>query len=163
MDGDEREGDAMPRYNHTQQAARLRRNLIGGAAACVLLAFAVPAPPAILVGSAAVLVGCAFAFGSLTIRVDDRSLGWHFGPGLFRQVVPLAAIATAEATQTGWLDGWGIHRTRRGWLYNVSGFDAVLVTRKAGRPFLLGTDEAARLAAAIREAVRTAGGDSSAG
>jgi len=42
-----------------------------------------------------------------------------------------------------------VHRTRRGWLYNVAGFDAVLVRLKDGKSFLVGTDEPRRLKAAL--------------
>ena len=59
-------------------------------------------------------------------------------------------IVSAEPVATTWLDGWGIHLTARGWLYNVRGRDAVLVTLRGGKSFLLGTDEPALLAAALR-------------
>ncbi len=52
-------------------------------------------------------------------------------------------------TETTFLQGWGIHYTSRGWLYNVSGFRAVAVKLKSGKQFLLGTDEPAQLRAAI--------------
>jgi hypothetical protein len=35
----------------------------------------------------------------------------------------------------------GIHLSRFGWLYNVSGFDAVAIILKSGKRFALGTDE----------------------
>jgi hypothetical protein len=49
-----------------------------------------------------------------------------------------------------------VHRTRRGWLYNVSGLDAVLVRRKDGKCFLVGSDEPRKLKAALERAM-TAG------
>lgn len=92
-------------------------------------------------------------FSSLTIRIDARQLNWYFGPGFPRKSVPLADIAVVEATRTRFLEGWGIHLTRRGWLYNVSGFDAVWVKLKNDRSFLLGTDEPERLLQALRRAM----------
>ena len=59
--------------------------------------------------------------------------------------MPLAAIRTVEATRTRWWEGWGIHYTRRGWLYNVAGFAAVVITLHTGQRFLVGTDEPERL------------------
>ena len=117
----------MTRYEHTQQARALRAILLWAAVAAVLLAFVMPVPPAVLLFVAAILAGCAVGFSSLSIQVTDGSLAWRFGPGFFRKAVPLAQIAAAVVTQTGWLDGWGIHYTRRGWLYNVWGFGAVKV------------------------------------
>jgi hypothetical protein len=70
--------------------------------------------------------------------------------------VPLADLAAVEVTRTRFWDGWGVHRTRRGWLYNVSGFDAVLVRRKDGKAFLVGTDEPRKLKAALERAMTAA-------
>lgn len=80
-------------------------------------------------------------FGTLTIEIADGELRWHFGPGLIRKHVALADIATARVVRTNFLEGWGIHYSRFGWLYNVSGFDAVAVTLHDGKRFALGTNE----------------------
>jgi len=102
----------------------------------------------------AVLVLCAWLFSSLTIQITADELQWRFGLGIIRNHVALKEIASAEAVRNR--PSWGIHWSpRTGWLYNVSGFDAVLVTLKSGKRFTLGTDEpqvlAARLADVIRE------------
>jgi hypothetical protein len=47
----------------------------------------------------------------------------------------------------------GIHLTPCGWLYNVSGFDAVAITLRDGRKFALGTDDPHGLVAAIRDSI----------
>jgi hypothetical protein len=73
----------------------------------------------------------------------------QFGLGVPRKSVPVADIATVEVTRTRFWDGWGVHRTRRGWLYNVAGFDAVLVRLKDGKSFLVGTDEPRKLKTAL--------------
>jgi hypothetical protein len=96
-----------------------------------------------------VFVVCAYMFSSLTIHITGRALHWCFGPGIFRKTLSLADIKTVEVTRTRLLDGWGIHKTSRGWLYNVSGFDAVLITLHSGKGILLGTDEPERLRSAI--------------
>jgi hypothetical protein len=144
----------MIRYEHTQRAGALQAALIAGAAVCGLLSRVVAAPPALLVAGAVVLVLAAYIFSSLTVAVTEEALIWAFGPGVIRKQVPLADIRAADVTTTRWYEGWGIHRTRRGWLYNVSGFQAVAITLKNGRRFLLGTDEPARLQAAITRAAR---------
>lgn len=91
---------------------------------------------------------------SLRISIDGHALRWHFGPGIWRKAIPLTQIVAVEATRTRLWNGWGIHFTRRGWLYNVSGFDAVIVSTQDGTSVLLGTDEPKRLAHAIRNAAR---------
>ena len=57
-----------------------------------------------------------------------------------------------ELTRTRFWDGWGVHRTRRGWLYNVGGYDAVVLSRRDGTALLVGSDDAPRLKSAIERA-----------
>ncbi len=91
----------------------------------------------------------AVVFSSLEIEVADGTLRWRFGPGLIRKQVPLSEIESIETTRTKFWEGWGVHYTSRGWLYNVSGYQAVLVHMKSGKQFMLGTDEPDRLASAL--------------
>ena len=93
-----------------------------------------------------VLLVTAWLFHSLTIEIGSGELRWHFGPGLVRKSVPLSEISSAKPVQTNLLEGWGIHMSRYGWLYNVSGFDAVAITLRSGKCFALGTDEPQMLA-----------------
>jgi hypothetical protein len=93
---------------------------------------------------------CAWLFGSLTIQVNSGSLRWHFGPGILPRSVPLSEVVNAEPVRNRWIYGWGIRWTPHGWLYNVSGLEAVELTLKTGGKFRLGTDEPDRLCHAIR-------------
>ena len=45
--------------------------------------------------------------------------------------------------------GWGAHWTPAGWLYNVSGRDAVRLELRAERPVIIGTGDVAGLTQAI--------------
>ena len=88
----------------------------------------------------------AWIFRSLTIEISDKELTWYFGPGFPRRSVALEEVVSAEVIRTSFLNGWGIHHTPRGWLYNVSGYGAVSVTLRNGRRFCLGSDEPEALA-----------------
>ena len=90
---------------------------------------------------------------SLTIRVTNERLAWRFGIGVIRKNVAIADIASVAIATTRWWEGWGIRRTSRGWLYNVSGFDVLAVTQTSGKRLLLGTDDARRLKSAIERAM----------
>ncbi len=126
----------------------------GGAATLCLLATSLArTPPLVVPMVIALFAASSILFSSLTIQVTDRSLRWHFGPGLFRKEVPLADVEWAEVTETKLVHGWGIHLTPRGWLYNVSGFQAVAVRLRTGKQFLLGSDEPERLRTAILRAL----------
>lgn len=98
------------------------------------------------------LVATLVCFHSLTITVGGGRLTWQFGPGPIRKSVALEEVVEARATRMSALAGWGIRWTPKGWLYNVSGLDAVEVTLRSGKRFFLGTDEPDRLVAAIAAA-----------
>lgn len=143
-------------YQHTQAGWPVR--VAVGLAAIGLLAmtqfrpFEQPSTQVQLVMVAAITAAIGLLFSRLSIRVEEAHLRWAFGFGWPRFSLPLAEIGAVEVTRTTFWQGWGIHRTRRGWLYNVSGFDAVLITRRDGRRLLLGTDEPRRLKTALERA-----------
>jgi hypothetical protein len=99
-----------------------------------------------------VLVVTMALFSTLNVRVSDQSLVWRFGPGLLGGRIPLAEIAQVSVTRTPFWAGIGIHFIGRGWVYNVSGRDAIEVVRRDGRTTWVGTDEPAALVAAIEQA-----------
>lgn len=97
-----------------------------------------------------VLLLSVFLFWKLTIKIDNETLRASFGIGLIHKTVPVANIVACEPIRIRWWWGGGIHLTSYGWLYNVSGFDAVVITLRDGRRFCLGTDQPNDLVAAIR-------------
>jgi hypothetical protein len=99
------------------------------------------------------LVLAAVVFSSLTVEITASSLVFWFGPGVLRKQVPLAEIASVEAVRNPWYWGLGWRLTPRGMLYNVSGLDAVEITRQDGSRFRLGTDQPERLARTLSEAL----------
>jgi hypothetical protein len=87
---------------------------------------------------------------TLTTRVDERGVSWNFGLSLPIGHIPFDEIADVRMTQTGFLEGFGISWTpRHGWLWKVSGRDAVTIRKKNGGIITLGSDDAAGLYAAI--------------
>jgi len=140
----------MTRYQHTQ---------IGHAIVWSLLAIILivngglghHAPP---LAVSIMLLVCLILFYRLNVTIDDEMLCASFGPGIIRKRVPLVDIVSCEPIRIRWWYGWGIHVTPCGWLYNVSGFDAVAITLRDGRKFALGTDDPHGLTAGIRDAIR---------
>ena len=147
-------------YQHTQTGTVIRWALLSGSLLLGGLALLLPPGPgalaarSICLSALVLLIAVAVAFHSLTISVTEESLTWSFGPGVFRNSVAVSEILDAEPTRTAAYDGWGIHLTARGWLYNVSGREAVWVRLRSGQQFLLGTDEPEQLATALRTAQR---------
>jgi len=148
---------SRPLYEHTQAGWPIRIALLAASVLFVVLAVMPgsgqsPAPPLALIAGAVVAGAIGWAWGALTVRIQGGELQVRFGLGWPRKTVPVAQIAAVEITRTTLLEGWGLRHTRRGWLYNVSGFDAVLLQLANGRSMMVGTDEPRRLKAAIERA-----------
>jgi len=140
-------------YRHTQTGLLLRwmtlpaaiglffAGLVAGKAFLILL-------PAIALGA------ISWVFSSLTVEVSGDELVWFFGPGFWRKSIARSEIESAMPVQNRWWWGWGIHLTPRGWLYNVSGFDAVEVSLRDGTTLRIGSNQARCLADAINPEVK---------
>lgn len=96
-----------------------------------------------------ILLVCLVFFYKLRITINDESLCASLGLGIICTNVRVAEIVRCEPIRIRWWYGWGIHFTPYGWLYNVSGFDAVAITLRGGRKFALGTDDPDGLTTAI--------------
>ncbi len=99
-----------------------------------------------------VLVVTAALLSTLNVRIEGDTLTWRFGPGLVRFSLPLTEIASVAPGRSSLLAGIGIHWVGTGWVYNVSGRNAVEITKRDGRKIWLGTPEPIALAAAIERA-----------
>ena len=137
----------MTRYKHTQ----IGHVIIWSLLAIILIAsgglVGHHAPPAII---SIILLVCLVLFYRLKITIEDETLCASFGPGIIRKKVRLSDIIGCEPIRIRWWYGWGIHLTPYGWLYNVSGFDAVAITLRDGKKLALGTDDPLGLVDAIR-------------
>jgi hypothetical protein len=141
------------RYEHTQVGY-----VTGGALLAVLpliyYAFMVENGELGVFGSA-MLGGfgvLAVLFSSLTVKVTDQELLFYFGPGFWTRRVALDDILRVEVVRNSALYGWGIRYTRHGWLYNVSGLQAVEVRIRGEGQIRIGTDEPDKLKQAIERA-----------
>jgi hypothetical protein len=102
--------------------------------------------PPFLLPVIALFVTLAIAsFSSMLVVVTSTHIVMRFGLGLLKRTVALERIASTAIVKTRWYDGWGIHWTTRGTLYNVSGFDAVRVVLDDGKAIIIGSDEPERL------------------
>ncbi|MGD0092863.1 MAG: hypothetical protein ABSE73_23370 [Planctomycetota bacterium] len=146
-------------YRHTQPGT-LTRWLLGGFAILdfgFLMFFTVHFVPAVFSITCAVLfimLACLLLFHSLTVIVTEQEIMISFGPGLLRKKYPLSELVSCQVVRNSWLHGWGIHRTWAGWVYNVSGFDAVEIVLKDGRKARIGTDAPRELAEALNERMK---------
>ena len=142
------------RYSH-RQFGTLMVYVFGAATLMFLLLSVTTSLGTVGLIAVALTVIVGTLFSAMTIEISDGFLRWKFGPGLIRKQVSLADIAGAEVTRTRVWEGWGIRWTLRGWLYNVSGFDAVLIRLTTGKQFLLGSDQPHELARVLNESRAT--------
>jgi hypothetical protein len=144
------------RYEHTQIGYLTTCVLFGAAIFVAVTGIITPGNSGSLLISAVIeviLLISAIVFSKLTIKIDGETLRACFAMGLICRKVPLAAIAACEPIRIRWWHGWGIHLTPYGWLYNVSGLDAVAITLRDGRKFALGTDDPQALVYAIERLI----------
>lgn len=118
--------------------------------ASVAVAVAVALPVTIL------LFALGYAFRSMTVHIHDGRLEWWFGSGFPRYSKRLSEIADVRIWPARGF-ALGIHWTRDGWLYNVSGMKGVQVALIDGKGFILGTDEPETLESALRAALDESG------
>ena len=142
-------------YRHCQPGRTILWILMGFVALFLGIALMVTNPQVAwwLRAASGVYVLAALLFFNLTITVDDREVRAVFGVGLVRKTARLEDIAAVEAVRNRWWYGWGVKYTVKGWLYSVSGLEAVEMRLKNGKRFWLGTDEPEVLCAAIRRAL----------
>ncbi len=139
-------------YRHTQIGGVTLTGFSIAIVVAVWIWFQTGWNPVFLIAMGILLAG-AVLFSSLTVEIGDGVLTCRFGPGLIRKRFALRDIRDARPVRNRWYYGWGIRWTPGGWMFNVSGLDAVELTRASGKPFRIGTDQPEELTAALRQAI----------
>ncbi len=143
-------------YRHTQ-IGTLSLGFVGGGALILLLTGLRFGWDPLQAALFCFLLLAAFVFGWMTVVIRGATLEVLFGPGLIRKRIRLDELISAQHVRNRWWYGWGIRRLPEGWLFNVSGLDAIELRLAGGRVYRIGTDQPAELMRAIRAAAATAG------
>ncbi len=145
----------MTNYTHKQRGILLPYVLFFGVLISAAMWLLMPTDPAKVGVGVLVLVLfiCVLLFWSLTVEIDSDQLKIWFGSGVIHKSIPLEDIADVRVVHNPWYYGWGIRFIPRGWMFNVSGFDAIELVLKNKRRFRIGTDEPNQLAEAVRQAL----------
>jgi hypothetical protein len=138
-------------YRHTQFGALVVMMISAVMLFEIVLAFFIGPHPLVL-GFLAVMTLVLTAFHSLTVDVDRERIRVRFGWSPFGRTDRAGEVRDAREVRNRWYYGWGIRLTPHGWLYNVSGLDAVEVEFESGKKVRIGTDEPRELLRAIRQA-----------
>ncbi|MDB9519465.1 hypothetical protein PN466_21200 [Roseofilum reptotaenium CS-1145] len=105
---------------------------------------------------ASVLIGIlvlTILLSTLTVTITAERIKCSFGVGLIHKSFPLSSITNTVIVKNPWYYGWGIRLTPRGWMFNISGLDAVEIELNSQSYFRIGTDEPQALKSAIDEAI----------
>lgn len=127
----------MGTYRHTQIGWVILFGVGAAAVATLVRAGTRPTTGYVVVLLALVLVLALFS--TLTVVGDEDGLDVRFGPGLVRRRFKWSDIRSDTPVRNSWLAGWGIRWIGSGWLFNVSGLDAVELSLKSGKMFRIGT------------------------
>ncbi len=147
-------------YRHTQFGTVVVCSLAIAAAVAIPAGLSIGWPPVMNVAMIALGVALVL-FHSLTIEVDRRRLRCRFGWSPIGRTFPLNDILDARAVRNPWYFGWGIRWTPYGWLFNVSGVEAVELKLRNGSRFRIGTDQPQKVVTAIEryQAMQSAAGE----
>jgi hypothetical protein len=135
------------RYRHTQ-VGWIQLTVVGLVVVGAVFASTAGVPGRFVLGLDLLCVVLAL-FSTLTVTGDDRGLMARFGPGLIRKRFAWSEIHGVRRVRNHWLSGWGIRWIGTGWLYNVSGLDAIELALGDGRVARIGTDDPDRLLAFV--------------
>ncbi len=138
-----------PTYSHTQESP-LWMILFGSSIPFFVLAWIAREQPIvvdIMIVAAVLLVLVGLAFHHLTVEDEGDRLEIRFGPLPFLETsVRYEDIQRVEIGRTTILDGWGIHWSPwHGWIWNLWGWDCVLIQRHRG-VLRVGSDDTQNLA-----------------
>lgn len=96
----------------------------------------------ILLPSVLLFAVCLGLFNKLTITVTDVRLSFSLGFGMIRKSYLLSEIESVKPVRNSFIHGIGIRMLPNGWLYNVSGLDAIEVKFKNRKLVVrIGTDQ----------------------
>ena len=148
-------GTSVPEtiYEHTQPGYAIGSIFIGTGLLIVLAMFTAEGQSAsVVTGVLGLMFIGAVLFSSLTVSVTRATLKFYFGPGFWSKRIPVGDITSIRVVQNSWWYGWGIRYTPHGWLYNVSGLQAVEIEIEGDRSIRIGTDKPERLKKALLQA-----------
>lgn len=122
--------------------------------------------PALLGPLILLAVGALLAFARLVVDVDREAITVAFHFLWPKRVIPLSDVQSAKAiTYRAFIDygGYGVRYSLfRGWAFNVSGHEGVVVETKNGSRLMIGSQRPKELEAAIARAMQGAAPDETA-
>ena len=96
-------------------------------------------------------------FYGLFIEVTPKQVNIKFGIGLIKKSIEIDSIESVECVVNKWWYGLGIRHTPHGWMWNISGLNAVEINYKNSKTsFRIGCKDSARLKQEIEKRMNLA-------
>ena len=98
---------------------------------------------------------CLACFNKITITITKTTLSFSMGIGLIKKTYQLSDIKSCTPIKNNIINGWGIRRILGGWLYNVSGFQAIeLQFKNENKIIRIGTNKPDEVVAEVKKFIR---------
>ena len=111
---------------------------------------------AIFVFTALILLMGILLFYKITIYIDERQVYFKMGCGLISKRYNLDEIKNCKPVRNPLLYGIGLRKIPGGWLFNVSGRDAIELEFKNSKSIVrIGTDKPEEVAAVINRLIKS--------
>ncbi len=81
-------------------------------------------------------------FYQLNVEIIENKINLKFGVGLIKKTINISDIRECNIVKNKWIYGWGIRYYGDGWMWNISGLDAVELIFHNNKRFRIGSDEA---------------------
>ncbi|MBD3403021.1 hypothetical protein GF420_09000 [candidate division GN15 bacterium] len=89
-------------------------------------------------------------FYKMVVTVGAGEIEIRFGIGLIKKKIRLEEVLDARPVRNRWWYGWGIRYFPGGFLYNISGLDAVELQMRRRPRYRIGTDDPVGLTGAVQ-------------
>ena len=98
---------------------------------------------------------CLACFNKITITITKTTLSFSMGVGLIKKTYPMSDIQSCTPVKNNIMNGWGIRRILGGWLYNVSGFQAIeLRFKNENKIIRIGTNKPEEVVTEVKKFIR---------
>ena len=84
-------------------------------------------------------------FSSMAVTVEKQKVSWSFLLKVPSKSILIKNIASVSVVKNSWWNGWGARKISKGWLYNVSGLDAIEIIETSGKLTRIGSNDVKNL------------------
>lgn len=103
----------------------------------------------------ALMLICLLTFYRIVIEVTENQISFKLGIGLFKKTYQINDLTSCTPVRCSLLNGFGIRRIANGWLYNISGLDAIELRFEDKRNIIqIGTNKSDEIASLVSSLIK---------